>query len=147
MRLLFLLLSIIALISAPDAAAENTAPAASPVFTTLEIRGATLYAEIAATPEMRRIGLSGRAELPPGAGMLLVFAEAGKFCLWMKNVYFPLDAAFIDSAGAVIGIVRMQAQTEDLHCAPAPATYALETNAGFLDETKLGDIVLGLPPP
>ena len=79
--------------------------------------------------------------------MLLVFPEARRFCLWMRDVYFPLDAAFINAAGAVVGIARMQAQTENLHCAPSAAKYALEANAGFFRGAKIGSTVFGLPAP
>ena len=106
-----------------------------------------MRAEVADTAESRRVGLSGRAELPAGRGMLLVFAKPRRACLWMRGVEFPLDAAFIGSGGAVAGIVRMEARTETHHCAPSDVVYALEVNAGVLDNVKIGDVVLGLPPP
>ncbi|MGI9307033.1 MAG: DUF192 domain-containing protein [Gammaproteobacteria bacterium] len=108
----------------------------------LTINGAAVRAEIAATPAARRLGLSHRAALPPARGMLLAFPRARRFCLWMRDVSFPLDAAFIDGAGNIVGIARMQPHTEELHCAPSPAKYALEA-ANI--RAKPGDKVFGLP--
>ena len=80
--------------------------------------------------------------------MLLAFPMPNSFCLWMHNVYFDLDAAFLDDRGTVIATVAMEEETKNLHCPPAPAQYAVETPAGWLQKYNVqpGDAVLGLPP-
>ena len=44
--------------------------------------------EIVDTVESRALGLSGRAELKDGNGMLFVFDDVGKYNFWMKNTLF-----------------------------------------------------------
>ena len=115
----------------------------------LIINGGAVRAEIADTVELRRLGLSHRRHLAADAAMLLVFSPPRDFCLWMREVYFGLDAAFVDENGIIIGIAHMQPQTENLHCAPRAAKYALEINAGWLRQhrVKIGAKIHGLSPP
>ncbi|MDR1849365.1 MAG: DUF192 domain-containing protein, partial [Zoogloeaceae bacterium] len=42
-------------------------------------------AEVAATPEARMQGLMGRKSLAEHRGMLFVFPENARHCMWMKN--------------------------------------------------------------
>ncbi len=125
------------------AAAAETAPQTRTLF----INDAEVRAEIADTPAARRGGFSHRERPPPDAGILFVFPRPRQFCLWMRDVSFPLDAAFLDAAGKVIAAARMLPRTEKLHCPPRPAKYALEVNAGWLqkNQVKTGDQFFGLP--
>ena len=104
---------------------------------TLTVGGGVVRAELAATPESRRVGLSGRRTLALDGGMLLMLPRVANMCLWMHKVYFPLDAAFIDTSGVVVSTARMLAHTEDLHCPPLPICYALEVSAGWLDKHQV----------
>lgn len=102
---------------------------------------AELSVEIAETDEQRRIGLMERAEVPDGEGMLFTWdvdqkAEAG---FWMFRTRVPLDVAFIDAAGSIVAIRRMQpcaskyAQGCPLYTAGAPFRWALEVGAGWFE--------------
>jgi len=51
--------------------------------------------------------------------------------MWMKNTFVPLSVAFIDERGVILNIEDMQPQTEESHCARAPARFALEMNQGW----------------
>lgn len=57
----------------------------------------------------------------------------------------PLSVAFVDAQGKVINIEDMQPQSEDNHCAAAPARFALEMNLGWFRERgiKAGDVLRG----
>ncbi len=90
-----------------------------------------IHAEVAATSESRAQGLMFRKSLGANHGMLFVFPEAGPQCMWMRNTYVPLSVAFIDQRGVILNIADMQPQTEDSHCAVAPARYALEMSRGW----------------
>jgi hypothetical protein len=90
-----------------------------------------IHAEVAATTPARTRGLMHRKSLGANQGMLFVFAEIERHCMWMRNTYVPLSVAFIDERGVILNIADMQPQTDDSHCAAAPARYALEMNRGW----------------
>lgn len=105
-----------------------------------------IEAEVAASDRDRQVGLMNRREMPPQRGMLFVFDQENTHCMWMRNTLLPLSVAFVDAKGVIINIETMKPQTEDNHCAKAPARYALEMNAGWFAQrgikpgTKLGGI-------
>ena len=90
-----------------------------------------IEAEVAASPESRAIGLMQRGFLAPQRGMLFVFPEIAKHCMWMRNTLLPLSVAFLDEKGVVINVEDMQPKSDDNHCASRPARYALEMNLGW----------------
>lgn len=90
-----------------------------------------IEAEVAAHPESRQIGLMQRSFMAPQRGMLFVFPDFDKHCMWMRNTLLPLSVAFLDEKGVVINIEDMQPKTEVNHCAARPARYALEMNLGW----------------
>lgn len=105
-----------------------------------------IEAEVAHTFQNRQIGLMNRRTMPQHQGMVFVFPEDARHCMWMKNTYLPLSVAFLDAQGKVINIEDMQPQTEDNHCAAAPARFALEMNLGWFRERgiKPGDALRGV---
>jgi uncharacterized membrane protein (UPF0127 family) len=88
-------------------------------------------AEVAADQQNRMLGLMNRRSMQPQQGMLFVFTENNRHCMWMRNTLLPLSVAFLDEQGAIINIEDMEPQTEDNHCAAKPARYALEMNKGW----------------
>lgn len=90
-----------------------------------------IEAEVAADLKDRMQGLMGRRAMPPQQGMLFVFPEVARHCMWMKNTFLPLSVAFLDEEGRIINIEDMQPETLDSHCAAKPARYALEMNQGW----------------
>ena len=90
-----------------------------------------IQAEIADTFETRMTGLMHRKKLGANDGMLFVFPDVAPHCMWMKNTFVPLSVAFIDERGVILNIADMQPQTEESHCASAPARFALEMNQGW----------------
>ena len=95
-------------------------------------------AEVAATPDSRMSGLMQRATMAPQRGMLFVFPDIAKHCMWMRNTLLPLSVAFLAEKGRILNIEDMQPQTEDNHCAAGPARYALEMNLGWYKSRGLG---------
>lgn len=90
-----------------------------------------IEAEVAATQEQRMVGLMHRTSMPQQHGMLFVFGELGRHCMWMRNTLLPLSVAFLDEKGVIINVEDMQPKTEDNHCAAKEARYALEMNLGW----------------
>ncbi len=97
-----------------------------------------IVAEVANTGASRAEGLMYRRQLAANHGMLFVFPEANRRCMWMRNTYIALSVAFIDDRGTVINVAEMQPQTETNHCAARPARYALEMNAGWFVRRGIG---------
>ena len=90
-----------------------------------------IEAELANTPQNRQIGLMHRTEMAENRGMIFVFTQDARHCMWMKNTLIPLSVAFLDEEGRILNIEDMTPQTEDSHCARAPARFALEMNQGW----------------
>src|SRR5258706_15456348 len=80
-----------------------------------------IRAEVAADYSSRMTWLMHRASMPSNTGMLFIFDDNQRQCMWMKNTLIPLAVAFIDESGAVINIEEMAPQTEDSHCATRPS--------------------------
>ena len=94
--------------------------------------------EVADTPEARQQGLSDRASLDEGAGMLFVYESESQYTFWMNRMHFPLDMIWID-AGCVVADITPdvpppapgQTSADLPHFSPnAPVQYVLEVNAG-----------------
>ena len=90
-----------------------------------------IEAEIAATPEQREMGLMYRETMPMQQGMLFVFPNLARHCMWMKHTPLALSVAFLDDTGRIINIEDMPPLTEKSHCATRAARYALEMNQGW----------------
>jgi len=97
-----------------------------------------IEAEVAATQQNRMQGLMHRKSMAPQRGMLFVFDADARHCMWMRNTYLPLAVAFLDDQGRILNVEEMQPQTENNHCAAAPARYALEMNTGWFRARGIG---------
>jgi uncharacterized membrane protein (UPF0127 family) len=101
-------------------------------------------AEVAATDPMRERGMMWRKELAEGKGMLFLFPEQEEHSFWMRNTLIPLDMIFIDSAGAIVGIV-VNAEPGSLlsRSVGAPSQYVLEVPGGWSEKVgvRTGDRV------
>jgi uncharacterized membrane protein (UPF0127 family) len=126
-------------------ASENAPVSASTTATTaisqmvqIETKKGTISAEMATSSEDQAKGLSDRASLGDDSGMLFVFKTPGQYSFWMKDMNFPLDIIWINSAKKVLGVNANVSQFSypQLFISPAKVSYALELNAG--DAKKFG---------
>jgi uncharacterized membrane protein (UPF0127 family) len=103
-------------------------------------------AEVAYTQSTRMQGLMNRDKMLDQQGMLFVFPEKARHCMWMRNTLLPLSVAFLDDAGRILNIEDMQPQTENNHCAAKPARFALEMNLGWFKRKGIaeGAAILGI---
>lgn len=90
-----------------------------------------IEAEVAADQGSRMQGLMERRSMPANQGMLFVFPQKDRHCMWMRNTFLPLSVAFLDEQGRILNIEDMKPQTENNHCAASPARFALEMNLGW----------------
>ena len=78
-----------------------------PVTTVSFDSGAKVQVEVAITRSAHMKGLSGRAILSQGEGMLFEMPTVGGHGLWMKDTYVPLDAIFLDAEKKVLGVIAL----------------------------------------
>jgi uncharacterized membrane protein (UPF0127 family) len=103
------------------------------------VASTTISVEIADTPCKQVLGLSGRATLAKDTGMLFVFPSETSHGIWMKDMRFPIDIAWLDSHGKILGVEQNVAP--DTY----PKTfgdkylsrYVLELPAGFIDNHQI----------
>jgi uncharacterized membrane protein (UPF0127 family) len=88
---------------------QQTIAQAAPSFphTELSIGMFRVNAEVAASEDLRMLGLMYRKEMPSNAGMVFIFDTSQQYCMWMKNTLLPLSVAFIDESGKIINIEDM----------------------------------------
>ena len=102
--------------------------------------------EVAADSETRIRGLSGRASLDSGTGMLFVFENAEKFRFWMREMEFSLDIVWISSGCEVVDVsvdVPFPDPGTPLNDLPryspeSTSKYVLEINGGEAQALGLG---------
>src|SRR3712207_8873048 len=70
-----------------------------------------LTADISATDEQRRTGLTVKDTLAENEAMLFVFENEAEHGFWMKDMKFPIDIIWIDSDKSV---VRSEEHTSEL---------------------------------
>jgi len=105
-----------------------------------------IEAELARTDATRARGLMQRRSMPTQRGMLFVFDQEAQHCMWMRNTLLPLSVAFLDKDARIVNIEDMQPQTDERHCAAAPARFALEMNQGWFAQRgiRAGAVLRGL---
>lgn len=115
------------------------------------IRGTPISVEIADDAAERTLGLSKRASLPDGAGLLFIFEQEGTWGFWMKDMRFSIDMIWMNQNGRIVHIERSVSPETfpKTYQPPVPARYVLEVNAGVSERFgwKTGDDVLfvGIP--
>ena len=107
--------------------------------------------ELAADPEKRIKGLSGRPFLEAGTGMLFVFEDPERLRFWMRGMEISLDMVWISSDCRVVDVsedVPFPDPDTPLDELPryfpeSPAQYVLEINGGEAAELglRIGDTV------
>jgi uncharacterized protein len=102
-------------------------------------RGAVLaeHAELADNIWTRFMGLMGRAELPPGAG--LVLKPGGGIHMWFMRI--PLDVIHVDKRDRVTHVLR---GIKPWRFGPlfVGGKLAIELPVGTADATQVGDQVI-----
>ncbi len=129
-RFLSTLCTTVLLISSTQALAEMPRMELSASFHRIE-------AEVAADQTSRMQGLMNRRSMGANQGMLFVFQQKERHCMWMRNTFLPLSVAFLDEEGKIINVEDMKPQSDDSHCAARPARFALEMNLGWFSSRGL----------
>ena len=117
----------------------------------LQIKDTTIKVEIADDQKSQLNGLSNRNYLDSNSGMLFIFDREDFYGIWMKEMNFPIDIAWINKDKVIIHIERnVLPETfpnifkPDSSSDSNKALYVLEVNANFFEANNinLGDLVI-----
>lgn len=92
---------------------------------------------LALTSQEQQKGLQGVTSLDEDEGMLFIFNPPRPVCMWMKEVPIDLDVGFFDKNDKLMTVRHMKAQTQDTHCSPSPAKWALEVSHGWFQKKRI----------
>lgn len=111
---------------------------------TMRIGSTTINIEVADTDEERIRGLSGKSGLAPNEGLLFNFEKEGYYGIWMKDMKFPIDIAWLDKDKKIIYIEKnVSPDTYPKVFYPyvgelqSLSTFVLETPSGFFENAKI----------
>lgn len=123
---LMLLLTLGCEPSEPAAPSEAGSPRA---LVTIGVH--VIDAEVADTPERKQRGLSGRAVLADGQGMLFPYPEPGLHGIWMPDMYFDIDIVWMRQGRIVYVEPNVsRGDTSRIYQPREPADLVLEVPAG-----------------
>jgi hypothetical protein len=111
----------------------------------LKIGEKTLNVAVADTDAVRIQGLSGKKELGANEGMLFAFEKLGNYGIWMKDMNFAIDIAWINEERRIVYIendIKPETYPKNFGL-NVTSLYVLEMPAGFLvkNNVKIGDLV------
>lgn len=108
-------------------------------YKTIYTSKGSVKALIADTDTLREQGLSDRATLPQGVGMLFIFDTPGKYGFWMKDMNFPIDLIWIDSDKKIVGVTEnaLPSSYPYMFMPPKNILYVLEMNTGSIENFGL----------
>jgi uncharacterized membrane protein (UPF0127 family) len=134
---------------------QTVSPSGNGLGTIVTPNGATLFIEIADSPDKRTQGLMFRHSMAPDRGMLFQFPEAGDHAFWMKNTLISLDMFWLDEAGIILHLesdVPICTRKDDgcpRYQSPHKSLHILELNAGMAKKLDLAvgsQLTIDLPP-
>lgn len=109
----------------------------------LKINDQVLKIEIADEETERIKGLSGRDTLAENSGLLFVFEKEAYYSIWMKEMNFPIDIAWLDKNKKIVHLESNVSPDTypKTFVSKEPALYVLEVSAGFFTKNniKAGD--------
>ena len=137
-------------VAAVTFADDSGAPALPVVWVTLG--GETFTLELAADPDTRFRGLSGRGSIARNAGMLFVYPGVAPRGMVMRDCAVPIDVAFLDDSGRVVAVHEMRVEPQrrsgerrgdyerrlPIYASSTPARFAIEVAGGRLAQLGLG---------
>ena len=105
----------------------------------ISIEKVNLCVELAISQREKSKGLMYRKDLSNSDGMLFVWKNAGKRCMWMKNTYIPLDLGFFREDMTLIEVKELSPRSLNSVCSSEPAKYALELSKGWFSSHNVKD--------
>ncbi|HEY5578235.1 MAG TPA: DUF192 domain-containing protein [Acidimicrobiia bacterium] len=112
---------------------------------TVTLDGEQILVAVADTEQRRRQGLMGVEDLGDLEGMLFVYEEDVIVGFHMRNTPLPLDLAFFDGAGRLVGLTAMVPCREErcpTYSSPGPFRWAIEAPLGALGHLAEGALLV-----
>ena len=97
-----------------------------------------VYLSVADTQSLRKKGLMGIKELEADSGMIFLWPNASKKCMWMKDTLIDLSVAFITNDKKITEIKNLQAGNLESVCSSdRNVIAAIEMNKDWFKENKV----------
>jgi uncharacterized membrane protein (UPF0127 family) len=95
----------------------------------------TFQVKVVVTESAKIRGLSGRASMPYGEGLLFLYDQMAVQSMWMVDMRFPLDIVWLDDWFQIVHVSYGAEPCETRPNCPSyssvhPIKYAIEMNAG-----------------
>ena len=103
----------------------------------ISIEKVNLCVELAISQKEKTKGLMYRKDLSNSDGMLFIWKNEGKRCMWMKNTYISLDLGFFREDMTLIEVKGLSPRSLDSVCSSEPAKYALELSQGWFSSHNI----------
>ena len=103
----------------------------------ISIEKVNLCVELAISQREKSKGLMYRKDLSNSDGMLFIWKNAGRRCMWMKNTYISLDLGFFREDMTLIEVKNLFPRSLDSVCSSEPAKYALELTKGWFSSNNI----------
>ena len=96
-----------------------------------------LCVELAISQREKSKGLMYRKDLSDSDGMLFIWKNADKRCMWMKNTFIPLDLGFFREDMTLIEVRSLSPRSLTSVCSSEPAKYAIELPKGWFSSNNI----------
>ena len=94
--------------------------------------------KIANTQASRADGLMGVKALEYNQGMIFIWPNASRKCMWMKNTFIDLSVAFIDRERKITEIKELKSKSLESICSSrGNIIAAIEMNKGWFRENNI----------
>ena len=103
----------------------------------ISIEKVNLCVELAISQREKSRGLMFRKDLLNSDGMLFIWKNEDKRCMWMKNTYIPLDLGFFREDMTLIEVKDLFPRSLESVCSSEPAKYALELSKGWFSSHNI----------
>lgn len=114
----------------------------------VSVGGVNILASLSTTPDSQSKGLAIKDSLNENEGMLFIFESPQKLSFWMKDMKFPIDIIWLDSAGKIVHIEKNLPPCVFLLPCPSyksndDSLYVLEVVSNFTNkfDINIGDTV------
>lgn len=117
---------------------------------TVQLGGQRFEAVVLRTEATRQKGLSGSSSLPANRAMVFDFETDSMWGIWMKDMNYPIDIAWVDKGGKIVHLVQdaqPSSYPKTIFRPDVDSRYVIELASGTIKNTgvKKGDSVT-LPP-